>query len=623
MEKNKKFVNKVNNDRNHLKRKLEHVKKQKKALFFFTFYFFVCLESFFFPPNIVASQYTDAYAFYQQNENSMKFVPSTTTDGNIYYATKGKKGYNVSTLYSTIGWKVSVKHNNGTILQTLYFKLGGNYMKTIHTKEVNGYEYSLYAVRLGSIKDRMNQNSKSALEKGECTLLFDACIAVKKRGVLQGAMNDNGVTNGTVHMTYKSIVNAAPWSSATKTALASYYNRSVQGLFSTLTLHKDEGILSVKGAGTYCYGTKITIDAIPLDGYTFAGWSGSQNYSHAKSVITIGNKDISLKATSKLSSLLVTYFRNIDVADTKTEQQMFLYGGNVHHLKDFGWRKEGYHQVGWALKRQAKTADYSMTNTISDKWILQHLPKVNLYAVWNVNQYKIIFDANGGMGTMLAIDKNYTDEMKFPQNSFTYENGTFLGWSLSPVKIPVDYTEQQTIPIKELAEKTGVVYSNHAEIKLYAIWDNAPAIAAEDIYVSLQDAKAGKITEMLLASYAKVSDKEDGEITYGNHAQNLFLIENYEGSKFLELEKEDQIKLTFYAKDSSGNICRREITVFIVDTDFHKEAEIKGRVRFLSGTYYKDENGNFVAEENGGLMQNSIWKMGVYQTILDELFLME
>lgn len=582
--------------------------------------FLVGLETLFFSTNIMASQYTDAYTFYQQNGNVMKFVPSTTTDGNIYYATKGKKGYNVSTLYSTIGWKVSVKHKNGTILQTMYFKLGGNYMQTVDTGELKGYEYSLYAVRLSSIKDRMNQKSKSALEKGECTLIFDACIAVKKRGVLQGTMNDNGVTSGTVHMTYKGIVEAEPWSAATKTALASYYDRSVQGLFSTLTLSKDEGIVSVKGAGTYCYGTLVTIDAIALDGYTFTGWSGSHSYSNAKSVITMGNKDISLKATSKLSSLLVTYFQNTDVYDTRTEKQTFIYGGNVHNLKDFGWKKAGYHQVGWALKREAKKADYTVTNSVSDKWILEHLPNVNLYAVWNVNQYKIIFDANGGKGTMSAIDCNYANEVIFPKNLFTYDNGTFLGWSLSPVKMISDYAENQTIKVKELAEKTGVVHSNHAEIKLYAIWDNAPAIAAKDIYVSLQDAKTGKITETLLASYAKVLDREDGEIAYGNHEQNFFLIENYEESKFSKLEKEEQVELTFYAKDSSGNICRRKVTVFIVDTDLYKETEVRGKVRFISKKYYKDENGNFVSEENGGLMKNSIWKTMRYGTLLDELF---
>ena len=572
------------------------------------------------PNTMNAASYMDAYAFFEKNGTVMKFVPSTSTDGNIYYATKGKKGYNVATLYSTIGWKVSVKHKNGSVLQTMYFQLGGTYMQTVDTSEKKGYEYSLYSVRLDSIKGRMNSTSKQALEKGECMLIFDACIAVKKSGKLQGSMNDNGVTSGTVHMTYNGIAKAAPWSLATKTALAGYYNRSVVGLFSTLTLSKDEGIASVKGGGRYCYGTEIIIDAIPLEGYTFAEWSGSDSYTTAKTVITMGNSDISLKATSKLSRLQVTYFQNTHANDTKTEQQTFLYAGNLQNLQDFGWKREGYYQIGWALKRQAQKADYTITNAVSDTWILKHLPRVHLYAVWNVNQYNIVFDANGGSGAMGRISGNYESKIELPENTFIYENGVFLGWSRNPLdKIP-DYTANQKITVKELAQHAGVSYSNQAEIKLYAIWDNAPAIAAEDIYVSLQEAKAGNITEAFLASYAKAIDTEDGTITYGNHVQNSFLIEDYDAGKFLKLEQEAQVIVTFCVKDSSGNICRREVTVFVVDTDLYHEKEIKGNVRFISKKYYKDEYGNFITEENGGLKQDSIWKTDRYQAILDILF---
>ena len=198
-------------------------------------------------------------------------------------------------------------------------------MKTINVKEKNGYEYSLYSVSLSSIKSRMNQTSKKALDAGKCTFVFDAGIAVKKGEVLQGAMNDNGVASGTVYFTYNEIVKAAPWTAATRTALQAYYNRSVGGIFSTLTLSKDEGIASVSGGGTYCYGTEVVIEAVPTKGYTFASWSGSANYFESKMTIRIGSSDVSLTANSKLSSLLVTYFRNTSTSDTKTETQTFYY----------------------------------------------------------------------------------------------------------------------------------------------------------------------------------------------------------------------------------------------------------------------------------------------------------
>uniref|UniRef100_UPI004055F0D7 InlB B-repeat-containing protein n=1 Tax=Agathobacter sp. TaxID=2021311 RepID=UPI004055F0D7 len=612
------MVEKQNNDDKNNKRRRWEIKKMSR--FILLCCFCLLLGIFSFSQSAAASEYANAYAFYQQNGNAMKFVPTTAVDGSIYYATKGKKGYNVSTLYSTIGWKVSVKHNNGTILQTMYFKLGGNYMHTVDISERKGYQYSLYSIPLSSIKSRMNSSSRKALESGNCTLVFDACIAVKKRGVLQGAMNDSGVTGGKVYLTYDGIAKAAPWSSAAKTALRGYYNRSVQGLFSALNLSKDEGIAWVKGEGTYCYGTEVTIEAAPLEGYAFAGWNGSSNYAEAKTAIIIGNADISLHAASKLSNLQVTYFRNTNKDDTKAEEQNFLYGGNPQKLKDFGWTKEGYYQSGWALSHNARKADYAITENVTDKWILSHLPKVNLYAIWQVNKYRLVFDPNGGNGVMKNIESDYTGTITLPENVFSYPNGTFLGWSINPLETVPEYTASQSREVKELAQKSGVANSNHAEIRLYAIWDNAPSIAAENIYVSLQDAKAGDVTEAKLASYAKATDTEDGNIAYGSHEQNSFLIENYEGHKFMELETEGQIELTFYAKDSSGNICRREITVFIVDTNLYEEAEIRGKVRFISGKYYKDENGNFVSEKYGGLTEDSIWKTEGYRVILDALF---
>lgn len=573
-----------------------------------------------FPQTVTAVEYKDAYTFYETYADAMKFVPSTETDGNIYYATKGKKGYNVSTLYSTIGWKVSVKHKNGTVLQTLYFKLGGKYMQTINVKEKNGYEYSLYSISLSSIKNRMNQISKKALDSGNCTFIFDAGIAIKKSGKLQGAMNDNGVTSGTVYFTYNGIAKAAPWTAATKTALQSYYNRSVIGIFSTLTLSKDEGIASVSGSGTYCYGTEVVIEAVPAKGYTFASWSGSANYSTSRTTLRIGSSDISLTANSKLSSLLVTYFRNTSTSDTKTERQTFYYGNNPKNFKDFAWTKDGHYQVGWSLNKNASKPDYAITNSISDTWLLNHLPNVNLYAVWNVNEYKIIFEANGGSGEIGTINTDYISQITLPQNSFFYENGTFLGWSTNPLATNPEYQANQIISVKQLAEQMRVVNSNHAIITLYAIWDNAPAIAASDIYVSLQEAKTGKITEIKLASYAKAMDREDGIIAYGIHDKNSFLIENYETETFTTLEKEAEIKITFSVKDSSGNICKKEITVFVVDDDLYKEKEKIGKVRFISEKYYKDESGTFISEEKGGLIEDSIWKTDMYQAILDKLF---
>ena len=44
-------------------------------------------------------------------------------------------------------------------------------------------------------------------------------------------------------------------------------------------------------------------------------------------------------------------------------------------------------------------------------------------------------------------------------------------------------------------------------------------------------------------------------------------------------------------------------------------------VRFISGKYYKDEKGNWIAPEEGGLSVSSLWRVKEeYSAILDEIF---
>lgn len=75
-------------------------------------------------------------------------------------------------------------------LQTMYFKLGGNYMYAVHRVRKGGAEYNLYALTLGDLKDRLNAKASQALNKGKASMVLDACMIVVRKGKAQGTMND-------------------------------------------------------------------------------------------------------------------------------------------------------------------------------------------------------------------------------------------------------------------------------------------------------------------------------------------------------------------------------------------------------------------------------------------------
>ncbi|MBR6200490.1 MAG: InlB B-repeat-containing protein [Spirochaetales bacterium] len=83
-------------------------------------------------------------------------------------------------------------------------------------------------------------------------------------------------------------------------------------------------------------------------------------------------------------------------------------------------------------------------------------------AQWTANSYTIVFDANGGTGTMNSMDMTYGTAKTLTANSFTKTGYTFLGWSDSSSDISAQYTNSQSI--SNLTIGSGEI------VTLYAIW---------------------------------------------------------------------------------------------------------------------------------------------------------
>lgn len=110
--------------------------------------------------------------------------------------------------------------------------------------------------------------------------------------------------------------------------------------------------------------------------------------------------------------------------------------------------KSGYTFVGWYNEDEKFTSRSLISKDIV------------LTAGWIPNIYNVIFNANGGKGSM-AIQKfiyDVTDDLTV--NAFTKTNYTFSGWSANPQATTADYVNKQAV--KNLA--------NTPNITLYAIW---------------------------------------------------------------------------------------------------------------------------------------------------------
>lgn len=110
--------------------------------------------------------------------------------------------------------------------------------------------------------------------------------------------------------------------------------------------------------------------------------------------------------------------------------------------------KSGYTFVGWYNDDEKFTS----RSLISKNLILT--------AGWIPNIYNVIFDANGGNGSMAIQKFIYDVADDLTVNAFTRTNYTFCGWSANPQASTADYANKQAV--KNL--------TNTPNITLYAVW---------------------------------------------------------------------------------------------------------------------------------------------------------
>lgn len=554
-----------------------------------------------------AATFEDAYTFYWEYGNNSIFIPESDSDGYIYYAVKGNLS-DSKIKYRTLGWKISFYDLKKNKLQAIYYQLGGKYVKLVDNCVKEKNEYRLYAVSLSDFKKRLNAKVKSAMNQGQCELRLDACMIVVNDGKATGQMNDDGIVSGNVYTSYSGIVSAQNWSDEAKKALEYYFDKNVSNLFKHINVYIGEGVKSATGAGTYCYGTKVTLTATAKKGYTYTGWECGRLHA-GSSYSFLATADMDWYTVTKPVSVKLVYNRNKSRDDSVKKEAEYYYGKIDQQLEACSWKRAGYHFAGWGLEQKSALPLHFSRGVIDWDWILDNSPRKELYAIWKINNYKIRFN---GFLIQKIDDMNvtYKDIISMPGN------GEFLGWSVSYGATRPDYRAGDEVSVKALSRLINVQYSDGAVIDLYAVWDVGPAISAGDLYYSLEAAKKGFITENELIAHAAAYDAMDGRMSFSKSGEALFYISDYADEVFTGLDAEAQIPIEYFAKNSRGITARKTVMVNVIDTSVESTIKNKRNIRFISKTYFLNDTGGYVDEKAGGLHKDSCWKQSELFTLL-------
>ena len=89
-----------------------------------------------------------------------------------------------------------------------------------------------------------------------------------------------------------------------------------------------------------------------------------------------------------------------------------------------------------------------------------------LYAKWTANTYSIVFDKNGGSGSMSNQSMTYDKASNLTTNTYTRQGYYFVGWSKTKLGV------QSTIPTSDIYKDEASVnnLATSGSITLYAVW---------------------------------------------------------------------------------------------------------------------------------------------------------
>ncbi len=177
----------------------------------------------------------------------------------------------------------------------------------------------------------------------------------------------------------------------------------------TYTLKFFDYDASVISGNTYNYGANLSSVTNPNDptriGYSFTGWSASVP-------ATMPNSNVTITAQYTINPYTISFESNGGSAVTAITQN---YATSV--LAPSTPTKTGYTFGGW-YSDAALTSGYTFTTMPAND--------ITLYAKWDVSEYTITFNSNGGT-TVTAITQNYLTAVEAPTEP-TKTSNNFGGW---------------------------------------------------------------------------------------------------------------------------------------------------------------------------------------------------
>ena len=205
------------------------------------------------------------------------------------------------------------------------------------------------------------------------------------------------------------------------------------------------------------------------EGYTFLGWNGKNKFPSDWRQCDWDGSNCNIRVSSDYK-LFINANTNITISSSDDEPYVFVpllldtetlsrystfnfYSGMDNRHYNFTVDRDSYLMIVWAyddtdrrgtflssdltnvnllVEYNNEKGEYEPYYVTSDVMVTEWNTDMVLKAVWKANTYDVVFNANGGTGTMNNQTIAYDEVANLSSNAFTREGYTFAGWSTSP-----------------------------------------------------------------------------------------------------------------------------------------------------------------------------------------------
>ena len=240
----------------------------------------------------------------------------------------------------------------------------------------------------------------------------------------------------------------------------------------TVSYHAEHTTDLLPDPQTFMYGVSgsITEQTIRRNGYSFAGWSLSEDaaqvdYLPGQEVLSLASEngaEIKLYAVWAANNYTIVYNGNASDAKDVPGQQTGIAFDEEVALASGEPTRSGYRFLGWSLTSGSIVAAYQPGDKVKGL-VANDGVEVILYAVWAANSYTIAFDANGGSNAPADIQAQYDATVYIPRSTPSRYGYNFLGWARSKTATRAEYSAGASV--SRLTASSGGV------VTFYAVWE--------------------------------------------------------------------------------------------------------------------------------------------------------